>query len=290
MSDAYPSPAELLRRHRLRPKKRWGQNFLQDRSILDRIVSVLEAAPADRIVELGAGLGHLTTRLSATGAEVVAVERDRDLIPVLEGLFQDTDRVRVLAADAKQVDLPALRGDGPRVLVAGNLPYHLTSPILFHLLEHRAHVDRAVLMMQKEVAERLAAEPGRKDYGILSVQTQMWASVRVAFDVSPRAFLPPPGVISSVVRLDFREAAFDDPGDPEVFRRVVRGAFAQRRKTLQNTLKSAKLIPAEDVPSLLEEVGLDPAARPETVTVEGYAALSRAVTARLGGRLTAADQ
>ncbi len=270
-----PSPEALLRGHGLRAKKGWGQSFLRDPSVSDRIVAALEPEQGDRIVELGAGLGHLTVRLAKSGAHIVAVERDRDLVPVLNGLFPKCERVRVVAADAKTLDFADLRGEGPKLLVAGNLPYHLTTPILFNLLHHREHLARAVMMVQKEVAERLASEPDCKSYGVLSVQTQMWSKVRVVFDVQPGSFHPSPSVVSSVVRLDFREGPLSDPGDPELFRRIVRGAFAQRRKTLRNALKATRVVPVDHISLLLEKAGLAPEARAETVSVEGFARLSR---------------
>ena len=274
----YPGVRELLERHRLAPKKAWGQNFLREPLVLDRIADVAEVGEGDRVVELGAGLGHLTACLAETGAEVVAVERDRDLVPVLEETFASAPTVRVVAADAKTVDLQSLRGDGSPLVVVGNLPYHLTSPILFHLLEARGHLARIVVMIQKEVAERLAAGPGSKAYGVLSVRFQLWAKVELAFDVPPTAFVPPPKVTSTVVRLDLRAAPLADPGDPDVFRRVVAAAFGQRRKTLNNALKS--LVPdAEARRAVLAEAGIDAGARAETVPVTGFAALSRAVLA-----------
>ena len=269
----YPSPTALLKAHGLRPKKRWGQNFLREGWVLDRIVATLAPKPGERVVELGAGLGHLTERLLRSGADVVAVERDRDLVPILEAALP---AATVVAADAKRVDLRALAGDAGKVAVAGNLPYHLSSPILFHLLEERTAVSRAVLMLQKEVAERLAASPGSKAYGVVSVQFGLWADSEVVFDVSPRAFVPQPKVVSSVVRIVFRSEPRADPGDPGWFRRVVKSAFGQRRKRLSNALKSLGLGPALEV--AFERAGIDPGLRAERLTVEAFAALSRAVS------------
>ncbi len=272
-----PSPETMLRAHGLRPKKAWGQNFLRDGAVLDRIAAALEASPDDLVVELGAGLGHLTSRLASTGAEVIAIERDRDLVAVLEDIFDGNSAVRVMAADAKKVDLPALGAAGRRVLLAGNLPYHLTSPILFNILDQREHLDRAVITVQKEVADRLVAVPGTKDYGVMSVHAQMWAEIRVAFDIAAGSFFPPPSVASSVIRLDPRGRPLADPGDSMVFRQVVRGAFSQRRKTIRNTLKSSGVAPVESLDSLLRRVELDPNARPETIPIAGFARISRAI-------------
>ncbi len=267
----YPSPQDLLKAHGLRPKKRWGQNFLREGWVLDRIVATLAPRPGERVVELGAGLGHLTERLLRSGAEVVAVERDRDLVPILEAALP---AATVVAADAKTVDLRKLAGDAASVAVAGNLPYHLTSPILFHLLDERAAISRAVLMMQKEVAERLTATPGTKAYGVVSVRFALWADSEVVFDVGPRAFVPQPKVVSSVVRIVFRSAPRADAGDPGWFRRVVKAAFGQRRKTLSNALKS--LGPRPMLEAAFEAADVDPSLRAERLTVEAFAALSRA--------------
>lgn len=272
----YPGVRELLGRHQLKPKKDWGQNFLRDEVVLARIADAADVGEGDRVVELGAGLGHLTACLAETGAEIVAVERDRDLVPVLEETFASAPTVRIVAADAKTLDLGALRAGGPRLVVVGNLPYHLSSPILFHLLDARAEVEAIVVMVQKEVAERLAASPGSKAYGVLSVRFQLHFEVEAVFDVPPSAFVPPPKVTSTVVRLVAREAPLADPGDPEVFRRVVAAAFGQRRKTVQNALKG--LVPdAEARRAALVQAGIDPGARAETVPVEGFAALARAL-------------
>ncbi|RMG21399.1 MAG: ribosomal RNA small subunit methyltransferase A [Deltaproteobacteria bacterium] len=271
----YPSPRALLEAHGLRPKKGWGQNFLRERWVLDRIVAVLSPAPGERVIELGAGLGHLSERLLRAGADVVAVERDRDLVPILESALPE---LCVVAADAKQVDLRTLAGGAEKIAVTGNLPYHLTSPILFHVLEYRTLVSRAVLMMQKEVAERLAAGPGSKVYGVLSVRFGLHARCRIAFGVGPRAFVPQPKVTSSVVRIDFLERPRADPGDPALFRQLVKAAFGQRRKTLQNALKS--VADRATLAKAFAEADIDPGLRAEQLPVEAFAALSRALSSR----------
>ena len=193
-------PKSILHRHGLRPKKSWGQNFLGDDRILSGIARACTLGPGDVVVELGAGLGHLTRHLAETGATVVAVERDRELIPVLEAEL-NLPNVRVVAANAATVDFAAIAGV-PKVAVVGNLPYHLSSPILFALLHQRASISRGVFLLQKEVAERLAAEPDSKTYGLLSVLLQLYADVEVVLQVPRFAFFPPPKVDSAVVRLD----------------------------------------------------------------------------------------
>ncbi len=273
------SPRAILRRHGLRPKKAWGQNFLGDEHHLAAIAAAARLAPGETVVELGGGLGHLTRHLAATGAHVVAVERDRDLVPVLKRELFGLDVV-VREDNAATIDLAALaaQADGPLVVV-GNLPYHLSTEILFHVEEARAHVRRAVFLLQREVTERIAADPGGKDYGILSVLLQLHADVDVPHHVPAGAFTPPPEVESAVVRLEFRAAPVADPGDEATFRRVVKGAFAQRRKTLGNALKSARLAEPERLAAAFAAAGIDPGRRAETLSVPEFAALSRALAA-----------
>lgn len=262
-------PSELLRRHGLRPKKQWGQNFLGDPRILDSLASLADLRRGETVVELGAGLGHLTRALAATGARVVAVERDRELVPILKAELPD---VEIAEADAKSFDLAAV-APGQRIVVCGNLPYHLSSPILFHLLDQRAAVRRAVLLLQREVAERVAASPGGRDYGILSVLVQQVADARIGLRVGRHAFTPPPEVDSSALVLDFLPAPRAEVRDERRFRAVVKAAFAQRRKTLWNALK-----PLPGGREALERAGVDPQRRGETLSVAEFATLERALS------------
>jgi 16S rRNA (adenine1518-N6/adenine1519-N6)-dimethyltransferase len=275
VTAGYPSPRALLDRYELRAKKSWGQNFLGDEAILDDIARLAAPRPGTRVVELGAGLGHLTARLLARGALVTAVERDRDMARVLSGELGD--RVTLLEADAARLDYAALAAGAP-LTVVGNLPYHLTSPILFGLLDQVAHVGRAVFLLQREVAERLAASPGEKDWGVLSVFLQREADVSVERIVPPGAFFPPPKVHSAVIHVAFRPPApAAAVADPARFRRLVKAGFAQRRKTLGNALKAGKVAPAEALAAALAAAGVDPARRGETLTIEEWAALDRAL-------------
>jgi 16S rRNA (adenine1518-N6/adenine1519-N6)-dimethyltransferase len=262
-------PAELLRQHGLRPKKEWGQNFLGDERILAALAALSGAGPGDTVVELGAGLGHFTRALSDTGARVVAVERDRELAPILRSL--ELPRVEIVEADAKQFDLAAVAAQaGKPVLLCGNLPYHLSSPILFHLLDQRAAVKRAVLLLQREVAERVAAPPGGRDYGLLSVLLQHVADAHVGLQVPRHAFTPPPDVESSALVLDFLSAPRAPVVDEQRFRALVKAAFQQRRKTLWNALKN--LPGGRDA---LVAAGIDPQRRGETLTVAEFAEVEK---------------
>lgn len=269
------TPKQILARHNLRPKKDWGQNFLGDEEVLGRIADACSVGEGDVVVELGAGLGHFTRALADTGARVVAVERDRDLVKVLEKELA-LPNVSVLAANAADLDFASVAG-AERPVVAGNLPYQLSSPILFEVLEQRAHVRRAVFLLQKEVAERIAAPPGGREYGLLSVLLQAFAHVSVVFHVRAGLFHPPPKVDSAVVRIDITETPRAEVRDTARFIKLVKAAFSQRRKTLWNSLKSAKLCPDEALLAALGQAGIDPVRRAETLSPAEFAALERAL-------------
>jgi 16S rRNA (adenine1518-N6/adenine1519-N6)-dimethyltransferase len=317
---SYPSPRALLDKYGLRAKKSWGQNFLGDEAVLDDIAGLAVVAPGERVVELGAGLGHLTARLLARGAMVIAVERDRDMARVLRGELGD--RILLLEADAARLDYAALarlpvpppipasaRAPAPtstsapaptstsapaptstssptstptraeiQLAVAGNLPYHLTSPILFGLLDQADHISRAVFLLQREVAERLAASPGTRNWGLLSVLLQQRAEVSLARIVPAGAFHPPPKVESAVVRMTFGPARAE-VADAARFRRLVKRGFAQRRKTLANALAAGRVAGREPLSRALAAACIDPRRRAETLTVAEWAALDQALAA-----------
>lgn len=268
-------PRAILRRHGLRPKKSWGQNFLGEDRHLAAIARACELSPGDLVVEFGAGLGHLTRHLAATGAHVVAVERDRELVPILreEVAGLDVEVVEANAATLSLVDLARERGSS--LVVVGNLPYHLSTEILFHVFDQREVVRRVVFLLQKEVTERIAAAPGGKEYGVLSVLLQMHAEVDVPHRVPARAFTPPPEVESAVIRFRMRERPLADPGDETLFRRLVKAAFSQRRKTLENALRAGRIAEPEELARAMEAARIDPRQRAETLSVEEFARLSR---------------
>jgi 16S rRNA (adenine1518-N6/adenine1519-N6)-dimethyltransferase len=269
------SPREILKRHGLHAKYSWGQNFLGDEGALREIAEALELREGEPVVELGPGLGHLTRFLAATGAKVTAVEKDRDMLAVLEK--EAIPGVRVVSGNAATVDFAAVAGVA-EVAVVGNLPYHLTSSILFRVLEQRARVSRAVFPLQKEVVERLAAEPGTRDYGLLSVLLGLHFDVEHVFTLEAHLFHPPPKVDSAVVRLTRLKAPRAPLVSEERFIRVVKAGFAQRRKTLFNSLKSDRtLATPEQWAKALETAGIDPMRRAETLAPAEFAALERAL-------------
>ena len=269
---------EALAAAGLRPRKRWGQHFLCDAAVARRIVDTAEIGPGGAVLEIGPGLGALTDELARRAARLLLVEIDRALAARLAERFAGDDRVRVVTGDVLELPLADLLGTTPTTVVA-NLPYNVASPVLFRLLELRARVPRAVLMLQLEMAQRLTARPGSKIYGASSVMVQAFAEVRIAFKVSRRSFLPPPEVDSAVVDVRWSPAPRADIGDPELFRAVVRASFGQRRKMLRNALRP--LVEARggvaSPEAVLRAAGIDPAARAETLDLAAFARLTRAL-------------
>jgi len=272
---------------RFRAKRRFGQHFLVDRGIARRIVDAAGLAGDEVVLEIGPGDGALTSLLVERTANVVAVEIDRDLCGRLRERFDRTSRFLLVEGDVLRVPLEPLlvrKGCGPAVVV-GNLPYQITSPVIFRLLEHRKSVDRAVLTMQQEVARRVVALPGGREYGILSVLVRLYGEPRRLFDIGPEAFRPRPTVRSSVVRVDFMKTSRTPIEDEVRFHQVVRLAFGQRRKMLRNSL--APLLSAKGEPDPTSDVerrsGVSLTRRPETLEVEEFERLSRALAGAQGG-------
>jgi len=269
--------AELLRSRGLKAKHSWGQNFLSDEGVLSRIAAEAELTPNDVVVELGAGLGHLTRALLSSGARVVAVERDREVAAVLR---EELPELKLLEANAAELEF-AKAAEASEVVVVGNLPYHLSSPILFEVLEQWRSVKRAVFTLQAEVVDRLSAEPGGRDYGLLTVLLGLHFRARQCFFLGRHLFHPPPKVDSAVLRLDRLEQPRAQVTDEARFKQVVKAGFAQRRKTLSNSLQSdRKLAEAFDLGASLKAAGIDGKRRAETLSVEEFAALERSLVPR----------
>lgn len=255
-----------------RPRKRFGQHFLHDPQIIARIVAAIRPKPGEPLVEIGPGLGALTGPLLQAAGTLDVVELDRDLLEPLRARCAGLGTLRIHQADALTFDFAQLRGATPRLRVVGNLPYNISTPLLFHLLAQAAHLDDLHFMLQREVVERMAAAPGDKAYGRLSVMAQYRCRIETLFTVGPGAFRPPPKVWSAVARLVPRETPAVALQDEPCFAEVVRRAFAQRRKTLRNSLQG--LLDADQI----KAAGVDPAARPETLELAAFAALSNAAT------------
>ena len=243
-----------------RARKRFGQNFLHDSGVVRHIVNSIAPRADDHLVEIGPGQGALTAPLLATGCRLDAVELDRDLGPPLSQRFGASAGFRLHQGDALRFDFASLAEPGERLRIVGNLPYNISTPLLFHLLGQLARIRDMHFMLQLEVVQRLAALPGDKRYGRLGVMVQYHCSVENLFTVPPEAFSPRPKVHSAVVRLRPHDALPAVAREPAMLDQVVRQAFAQRRKTLRNALKA--LLHAAD----LEQLGIDPLARPETLT------------------------
>jgi 16S rRNA (adenine1518-N6/adenine1519-N6)-dimethyltransferase len=270
----------MLQQHGLRPKHAWGQNFLDDPAVLADIVRAARLGPDSVVVELGAGLGHLTRALLGTGARVVAVERDRDMVAVLEE--QKVERLTVLAANAADLQLARVAGRTPLTLV-GNLPYHLTSSILFQALEQHRDLLRCVFTVQKEVAERVAAPEGARSQGLLTVLLGLWFDASILRTVPARLFHPPPKVDSAVLLLEHRTAPRAEVADEAWFRKVVKAGFSHRRKTLLNALQSDHALgDGPHIRAALEAAGIEPMRRAETLAVADFARLAGALS-RPGG-------
>ncbi|HEY9033586.1 MAG TPA: 16S rRNA (adenine(1518)-N(6)/adenine(1519)-N(6))-dimethyltransferase RsmA [Pseudomonadales bacterium] len=255
------------------PRKRFGQNFLHDARIIHQLVAAIKPKPGDNMVEIGPGQGALTRPLLQRLDTLHVIELDRDLLPALQAM-SDQGLV-VHAADALRFDFATLTGDRP-LRIVGNLPYNISTPLLFHLLQYRERIADMHFMLQLEVVNRLAAAPGGKDYGKLSVITQYFCQVDKLFQVPPGAFNPPPKVMSAIVRLSPRPFA-TRASDQALFEQLVRIAFSQRRKTLRNNLK--QLLDSSQLEQLQQQ-GFDLSLRPEQLAVADFVALANAVTVR----------
>lgn len=259
-----------MKEHKAR--KRFGQNFLHDPGVINRIVACINPKKGDRMVEIGPGQGAMTTPLLLALGEIDVVELDRDLIPILHGLLDDKGELRIHSADALKFDFASLRQGEEKLRIAGNLPYNISTPLIFHLLEHAEIVQDMHFMLQKEVVDRLAAAPGSKAYGRLGVMVQYYCQVEKLFNVGPGAFNPPPKVDSAIVRLIPYEKPPVEVKDMKVFAEVVTRAFGQRRKTLRQALKG--LMTAEQI----EQAGIQSSLRGETLDLSSFAALANIIS------------
>jgi len=267
-------PAKLLKSLEQRARRRFGQHFLTDTSMVERIVRGGRVGAGDRVIEIGPGLGILTEALLRAGAEVTAVELDRDLAAYLRGAYP---QVRLIEADAAAVDWET-EAPGSGWKVVANLPYNVGTKVLMQVLRNPRTFESATVMLQREVVNRLMADKGSRTYGALSVEAQVRGAPVFVMSVPPGAFHPPPKVQSAVVRFDLFEQPETGGVKPSAFDRVVRGAFAQRRKTVANSLGSR--FGKDRAREALSEAGLDPQLRAEHLSVEDFRRLARAMVAR----------
>lgn len=248
-----------------RPRKRFGQHFLTDPGVVDAIVRAIRPTQDDIVVEIGPGLAAITAPLLAQSGTMHAIELDRDLAAQLRQRFADDAHLKIHEADALRFDYSTL-GDGLRIV--GNLPYNISTPLMFHLLDYRAHIADMHFMLQKEVVARMAASPGSKAYGRLGIMLGCYFDIEALFDVDRLAFDPPPEITSAIVRLRPLEPGTYDVQDAAKLSRLVATAFSQRRKTVRNALRKV----ADE--ALLESVGIDPSLRPEAISIAQYVRLA----------------
>lgn len=264
----------ICKRFDIKMSKKLGQNFLIKRGIVDEIVHAAELTPGEPVLEVGPGIGTLTQGLAQSGADVTAIELDRRLLEVLDTTLASYDNVRIVHGDVLKLDVPTIMNHKPFKVVA-NLPYYITTPIIMSLLESKLPIERLVVMVQKEVALRMVAKPGTKDYGALSVAVQYYTEPDIVLDVPPKSFLPSPAVTSSVIRCVLRDKPPVDVIDEKLFFRVVKAGFAQRRKTFSNTMKTTGLS-KDRIEELLAKANIDGQRRGETFTLQEFADVANA--------------
>lgn len=274
---------EVLQKYNFTFQKKFGQNFLIDPHVLDKIIAAAEITKDDFVLEIGPGIGTLTQYLAEAAREVVAVEIDSSLIPILEDTLSSYDNVSVINEDVLKADLKKLaeeRNDGKPIKVVANLPYYITTPIIMGLFESHVPLKSLTVMVQKEVALRMQAGPGTKDYGALSLAVQYYAEPYLAANVPPNCFMPRPNVGSAVIRLTRFEETPVKVKDEALLFRLIRASFNQRRKTLQNGLVNSPELQfsKEQVAAAIETLGVSPSVRGEALTLEQFAALCNALS------------
>jgi len=266
---------ELLE-YGLFPKKRLGQHFLVDRNILNKVIWTAQVEKEDAVLEVGPGLGEMTIALARQAKRVIAIEIDSKLVAILNEKMKNYPNVEVVKSDILKVDFNQfLKKEGHPIKVVANLPYQVSTQLLFRFIESKETFSTFTLMLQKEVAERMVAPPGGKEYGPLSIFIQIFSDVSIRFFIKPSAFFPPPKVESAVVQMVWKEKPMIETNDEEWFKRVVKACFGYRRKTLVNALKHSELSLPESIELKMEAIGIDPRRRPETLTIQEYASLAK---------------
>ncbi|MFW5649768.1 MAG: 16S rRNA (adenine(1518)-N(6)/adenine(1519)-N(6))-dimethyltransferase RsmA [Acetivibrio ethanolgignens] len=277
---------EILKKYNFNFQKKFGQNFLIDIHVLDKIMEAAGITKDDFVLEIGPGIGTMTQYLCENAREVVAVEIDKNLIPILSDTLSAYDNVTVINKDILKLDLNQLakeRNGGRPIKVVANLPYYITTPIIMGLFESHVPLESITVMVQREVADRMQVGPGTKDYGALSLAVQYYARPEIATHVPPNCFMPRPNVGSAVIKLICHEKPPVEVEDEKLMFKVIRASFNQRRKTLQNGLNNSPEIalPKEQITEVIKEAGLPAAVRGEALTLEQFAALSNCIGKRL---------
>lgn len=270
------STQEIVKKYNFKFSKSLGQNFLHDESILDSIVEGADVCKDDLVIEIGPGVGSLTAKLLQKAAEVVSIELDNDLIPILENELSQEENFTLIHDDALKVDFKEIIKDHKSVKLVANLPYYVTTPIIVKLLKEQYNFKSLTIMIQKEVAERIDAEPNCKEYGSLSLLVQYYCNTKIIKRVSPGAFIPQPKVDSIVIRLDRLEKTRVDVTDEDLMFKIIRNAFNMRRKTLLNGVKFLNM-KKEDILKAFENASIDPKRRGETLSLEEFRNLTEEI-------------
>ena len=276
---------EVLQKYEFVFQKKYGQNFLIDTHVLDKIINAAKITKDDFVLEIGPGIGTMTQYLASSAREVFAVEIDRTLIPILEDTLSEYENVTILNEDILKVDIRKLaeeRNQGRPIKVVANLPYYITTPIIMGLFEEEVPVESITVMVQKEVADRMQTGPGSKDYGALSLAVQYYASPYIVANVPPNCFMPRPKVGSAVIRLSRHEKPPVDVKDPRLMFRIIRASFNQRRKTLVNGLKNAQDLDftKEEIERAVSACGFPAGIRGEALTLQNFADLANCLSER----------
>lgn len=282
--SSHSATMDLVKRHGFKFTKSLGQNFLIDDNIVDKIVAGAGIGPSDKIIEVGPGIGTLTREMASRAEALMAVEIDKNLIPILTDTLGDYENVKIVNEDIIKADIRGLIDenlDGGPVKLVANLPYYITTPIIMRFLEEDINVTDIVVMVQKEVAERMNAQPGGKDFGALSVAVQFYCDTEIVAKVPRHLFVPQPNVDSIVIALRVRPERKYRVDSEDLFFKVVKAAFGQRRKTLLNSIASMGNLSKDMVKETLEEAGIDPKRRGETLSLDEFAILSNVIGNKL---------
>lgn len=269
---------EIIKKHGFYFSKGLGQNFLIDSNILDKILEGANLGPQDGVLEIGPGIGTMTQAISKKVEKVIAIELDNNLLPILDETLVDCPNIQIVHGDILKLPLGEILNyhfSDKKVKVVANLPYYITTPIIMKLLEQELPIESITIMVQKEVAERIYASPGGKDYGALSVAVQFYSNLSIITNVPPTVFMPPPNVASTVIRLDVLEKPKVEVKDRKLFFKLVGAAFGKRRKTLLNALSTGNLgLEKETIRELLKSIGIDERRRGETLSLDDFASIA----------------